>query len=178
MMRQGKLRAGLSPVALLVSAAIIALSIAGCGGGSDGASASGSGSTITTSSLNKEEFIKRASKACQALREDIFEQVSAYLGKHTPEHPNRVQETTVFADMVRAVLLPIIRKEIDAIRELGAPAGDEDEVETMLTTEQEEVDSLAKLKHAVSRFQIERYFAQAAKLFEEYGLNECANGGA
>lgn len=176
-MMRGKLRARFLPAALLVSVAVV-LPIAGCGGGSDGASASGDGPTITTSSLGKEEFIKRASKACQDLREDIFEKAAAYLSKHTPEKPSRAQETAVFADMVRAVLLPIIREEIEAIRELGAPAGDEDEIETMLTTEQEEVDSLAKLKHAVSRFQFERYFVKAAKLFEEYGLSECANGGA
>jgi hypothetical protein len=78
--------------------------------------------------------------------------------------------------MTRAVVVPTIEQEIVAIRKLGAPAGDEEEIEAFLTAEEEGVAQVAKLKKIFSRFQMERYLAPSAKLAFGYGLEECANG--
>jgi hypothetical protein len=78
--------------------------------------------------------------------------------------------------MTRAVVVPTIEQEIVAIRKLGAPAGDEEEIEAFLTAEEEEIAQVAKLKTIFSRFQMKRYLAPSAKLAFEYGLEECANG--
>lgn len=162
---------------ILLSAIVISIAIvAGCGGGGDATGANTSGVTITTSSLSRDEFIAQASKACQRLRKNLLKRVLAYLNQHEKaQNQTRSEETKVFADMTRFVLLPTIRKEMAEIRKLGAPAGDEDEVEAFLDTQQEAVDAVAKLKHIVSRFEIERYFTAAEKLFREYGLDKCAN---
>jgi len=168
---------------MLVLAAMAAVVIAaGCGGGDssgdESVSSTGSGGsavTVATSSLSKQEFVARASKACEHLRKDLFERVLAYINQHEAKNSSRAEETAVFAAMTKAVLLPTIRKEITAIRELGAPSGEEGEVEEMLTSEQEAVDTVANLKHIVSRFEIERYFTESEKLFRAYGLAACAN---
>jgi hypothetical protein len=160
---------------LLLAAIAIAAMVAGCGGSGDSAG-SGSGATVTTSSLSKGEFVAQASKACQRLRKNLLGRVLAYTQQHESKDPSRAEETALFAGMTKVVLLPTIRKELVALRRLGAPAGEEGEVEALIASEQNAVDSIAKLKHIVSRFEIERYFVESAKLFREYGLAGCANG--
>jgi hypothetical protein len=161
---------------LLLAAMVIVAPAAGCGGGGDSASNSSNDPTITTSSLSKDEFVKQASHACQLLRKDIFARALAYTRQRETKKAGRADETALFAAMTKAVVLPTIEKEISRIRQLGAPAGDEDKVSEFLASEQEAVDAISKLPHIASRFQIERYFAPSVKLASEYGLNECANG--
>jgi hypothetical protein len=166
-----------STKALLLVISALALLIAGCGGGSsDESTGAGSGTPVPTSSLSKEEFISQATATCQGLRKNLLENVLAYTEKHEGKNPSRAEETEVFAGMTKAVLLPVIRKELIAIRHLGAPSGDEDEIESFLASEQEAIDSIMNLKHIVSRFEIERYFVPSAKIAREYGLEGCANG--
>lgn len=146
----------------------------GCGGSSD--SSGGDGSTIETSSLSKEEFIEKAGAACQKARENILSKVLRYTKDHESMNATRSQELQVFTGMTKAVVLPIVKTEITAIRNLGAPSGEEDEVEAFVNMEEEETKELAKKKTIVSRFELERYLGPSAKLFREYGLEACANG--
>jgi hypothetical protein len=165
-------------IALLLAGLAIVAMAAGCGG--DGDSTSGADtanrSTVTTSSLGKDEFIEQASRACQQARKNLLERVLVYTQQHESDGQGRSAESETFAGSIKAVLLPTIRKEMAEIRRLGAPAGDEGEVEAFLAAEQEAVDSVARIKRVVSGFQFERYFAKSAKLFREYGLAGCANG--
>jgi hypothetical protein len=162
---------------LLLTAMAIAAAVAGCGGSDDGTSSASGGPTIATSSLSKEEFIKQAGAACQKERKNILEESLAYLQKHEKsKKPSRAEETELFADMTRAVVVPTIEKEIAAIRKLGAPSGDEDEIATFVNAEEDAAGEVAKLKQIVSRFQMERYLAPSAKLARAYGLSACANG--
>jgi hypothetical protein len=162
---------------LAVAVAAIVLTIVGCGGGGDGSSAAGAsgGPTITTSSLNKDEFIAQASKACMRARKDLFEQVLTYQSQHASKGESRAESNEKFADMVHAVLLPTIRTEMAEIRKLGAPEGDEEEVEEFLDSQQEAIDTIAKVKSMASRFVLENYLKESAKLFHAYGLDGCAN---
>lgn len=161
---------------LLTTAMAIAVIVAGCGGGDDSsATGSANGQTVTTSDLSKEEFVKQATDICHRERQDILPKFAAYIEKHEPPHPTKAQETKLFADMFRAVLLTTIEKELNLIRKLGAPEGEEDEVAAILNAEQEAVETAAKVRHIVSRFQIERYFTEAAKLARAYGIGDCGN---
>jgi hypothetical protein len=162
-------------MALFLATAIVVAVAAGCGGSGDSGGESGNGATIKTSSLDKEEFIQQASKACRELKKDILSRVLAYTEEHEPKHPTRAQESAVFAAMTKAVVLPTVEKEIVAIRRLGAPSGDEDEIGTFLASEEEAVKGIHNLDHIVSRFEIERYFSPSAKIAYEYGLEACAN---
>jgi hypothetical protein len=162
---------------LVVLGAVAAL--VGCGsGGGDGAGGSTATSTapaISTSSLSKNEFVAKAEGACQAARKNIWEDATVYLQQHEPKaNPSTYPFT--FAGMVKTVILPIIRSEIAAIRRLGAPAGDEGEVEAFVNSEQEIVAQLAKRKRLSSSIALERSFAPSGKLARTYGLEGCANG--
>jgi alkanesulfonate monooxygenase SsuD/methylene tetrahydromethanopterin reductase-like flavin-dependent oxidoreductase (luciferase family) len=161
----------------LLIAAVAAAFVVGCGGGSDDSSttAAAGGQTIATSSLSKEEFIKKAEAACQRAGEDTFEQVLLYLQGHEKKNATRADEAALFAQMTKAVVIPVVETKIAAIRKLGAPSGDEEEVQAFLSAQEEEIAELSKLTHIVSRFQMERYFTPSTKLGIEYGLDECTN---
>ncbi len=169
-----------------ISAGVLAIAIlaAGCGGGSgdnsgDGSSnggGSGSGgggaTTVTTSSISKAEFIKQATEICHREREDFITRLATYV----QSHPNKGKSSSeFFADSMRAVLLPTIEKELAEIRELGAPAGDEAQIEAFLEAEQQGVNVAKKQKSIKGRFDLERHFVQGAKIAKAYGFPDCGN---
>jgi hypothetical protein len=167
--------ARLTMLFLAMVATVAVATAAGCGGSGDSAVDSGNQTGIKTSSLSKNEFIQQASEDCREQKKDILSRVLTYTKEHEPKHPTRAQETAVFAAMTKAVVLPTVKKEIVAIRHLGAPSGDEDEIGTFLASEEEAVKGILNLDHIVSRFEIERYFGPSAKIAYEYGLEACAN---
>jgi hypothetical protein len=164
-----------SLIFLLASLGTVA-ALAGCGGGGgDGSTAASTAPAISTSSLSKNEFVAKAGGACQAARKSIWEEATTYLQQHEPKAKPSTYPFT-FAGMVKAVILPIIRSEIAAIRRLGAPAGDEGEVEAFVDSEHEIVGQLAKRKRLSSSIALERFFVPSGKLARAYGLDGCANG--
>jgi hypothetical protein len=159
----------------LLIVAALALAVGGCGGSDEEGSASAGGVTIKTSSLSEEEFAEKVSAACSHLKENNLEKVLIYLQSHEKKNQTRADENILFASMTKVVVIPTIEKEMAAIRKLGAPSGDEEEIEAFLASEQQAIDAVTKLKSIVSRFQLERYFAESAKLAREYGIDGCAN---
>lgn len=155
-------------VLALAAAALVA---AGCGGGGD---SSTDASTIAASTLSKAEFLKQANAICKRGRSENFKDFATYIQSHpakTGESPGEQ-----FAKGVQATLLPNIESQIAQIRELGAPAGDVDQVETFLDTLQEKVDVVKRLHNVASRFPIDRIFRPAGDLARAYGLDYCGYG--
>jgi hypothetical protein len=169
----------MAPLAVVV----VIAALAGCGGGSDsGSSSTGSsqassgrqgGSSVKTSSLSKEEFIAQASAACSQERNGLVEEVTAYLEKHESEG---LPDGVAIAKMAKAVLLPTIETEIAAVKKLGAPAGDEEEISSILDTEEREIKEVEQLKRANNIDVIERYFIDSTKQLQAYGfVTACTN---
>jgi ethanolamine utilization protein EutP (predicted NTPase) len=152
---------------LLIAGIAIVAALAGCGGGDD----SGGTESVTTSSLSKAQFIKKASAACRQERRGLVAEASAYLGKHSSDGPRPV----VIADMGKAVMAPTVEAEVAAVRKLGAPAGDEEEVEAMLAADEKGIEEVKDLKEAKSIYQVVRHFYAASELFKAYGFSACTN---
>lgn len=95
---------------------------------------------------------------------------SAYVAKQTAEGQPRPE---AIAEMGKAVMAPTIEREIAAIRRLGAPAGDEEEIEAILETEEEEIKQLTEAKTV---FQLVKRFSESSDMFKEYGFSACTNG--
>ncbi len=70
--------------------------------------------------------------------------------------------------------MPVVEERIAAIRKLGAPAGDEEEVAAMLTGQEEGIEEVKRLKTFVEGDDLRKYFAQSTKTFEDYGLAACS----
>jgi hypothetical protein len=157
---------------MMAAVAAIAASAVGCGGGAGGSTseAQSGGPSIATSSLDKTEFVKKASAACQREREGLPEEASVYLSKHGSKG---LSESVVIANMAKAVMVPTIEAEIAAIRKLGAPAGDEEQIEAILAAQQKALDEVKGLKEAKSIEAILAHFGDANKMLKDYGFTAC-----
>jgi hypothetical protein len=112
----------------LVALAVVAL-VAGCGdedATSDGSSASRSAETVTTSSISKARLIKEGDAICEAGRKKLAAAAEQLFSTPPQEREGRGRE------LVSTVLVPVLKADIARLRELGAPRGDEDQVEAIL----------------------------------------------
>ncbi len=148
---------------VLVAVAALALVAAGCGGGD--------GTEVTTSDLSKAQFVKQADAVCKKGEEQIQEDFVAYAKKHKDLTKPTDSD---YAELIDAVFVPNVNREVEELRDLGAPAGDEEQVEAMLVAREENVAAAeAEPKKLVS--ESSKVFAEASKLAKEYGLKTCGN---
>jgi len=107
-----------------VAAAVLAALVAGCGGGDD--------TTDETVTLTKVAFIKQGDAICKAGNKEIQEGFEEFAKENNlPENKEPSKEQGV--ELVETVLLPSIQQQGEELRELGAPEGDEEQVDAMLT---------------------------------------------
>jgi hypothetical protein len=140
---------------LLGLALVTALVAAGCGGDSDDDS--------TTSSLAKPAWIAKADAICQQGNQEIEQAANEQFGKQEQEPSDeQIQQFT------NETVVPSVQKQIDQIRELGAPSGDEDQVNEILDTVQADID---KAKSATTL--PDEPFANGNALATRYGLKVC-----
>jgi len=155
----------LLPAVLAISAMVV-----GCGADEDsGSPAPSQGASVTTSSLSKEEFIKRAGEACNRARQNTLPELSAYAEKH-----DDVPQEQMLANALREVFVPVVEQEMAAIKRLGAPSGDEEEIEAILAAQQEGIDRAKRLKRVKSAAEFPGYFDAADEKLLDYGLAGCS----
>jgi hypothetical protein len=147
-------------IALLAGVVAAALAVAGCGSGGD---------EVTASSLTKAEFIKKADAACKKSEDQIQADFAAYAKKHKDiTKPTEAD----YAELIDVVLVPNVEQEVEDIRSLGAPSGDEDQVEAMLDALDEGIER-AEDEPKVLISNSTKIFGKASKLAEDYGLKIC-----
>jgi ABC-type lipoprotein release transport system permease subunit len=143
-----KLRAALALTAVVAFGAIAA----GCGS---------SGDDSSTSSLTKAEWIAKADAICQQGNQAIEQAAQQQFGNQRPTAAEVKQFATGTA-------LPKTQDQVDQIKALGAPSGDEDQVNHILDTVQADIDK------AKSSGDIENAtFADGNALAKQYGLKVC-----
>lgn len=174
----------LSSLCTLAIAAAIALAVGGCGGGSDSTTGSGGESTSSTaaggggettvrsSSLSKAEFSEKAAAICTREKTKGLEAMGTYLKQHPGA--TGAAKIELIGEALQKVFLPAVQRQIDQIRALGAPAGDEEEIEAFLSSLQEAVDGASQGTPSNGKFA--QAFASSASLAHEYGLDACAYG--
>lgn len=107
-----------------VAAAVLAALVAGCGGGDE--------TTDESVTLTKVEFIKQGDAICKAGNKEIEEGFEEFAEENDlPENKEPSKEQGV--ELVETVILPSVQQQGEELRELGAPEGDEDQVDEMLT---------------------------------------------
>lgn len=147
----------------VLAAVLAALAIlAGCGdeGG------------VETSALGKAAFIGKANAACERLGENSVTEDSAYQRKSEAEGAS---ESVALAEMAEAVMVPAIEAKAEAIRSLGAPAGDEEKIESILAAEEEATAEIKDLSEVDSIQVIIDYMGEPNVKLYEYGLDACAS---
>jgi ABC-type lipoprotein release transport system permease subunit len=141
------------PVLLLGSVLAVGLIGAGCGGGDD--------DSDTTTSLTKAEWIAKADAICQQGNQEINQAAQQQFGNQKPT-------AAAVQRFATGTALPNTQTQVDKIRALGAPSGDEDQVNEILDTVQADIDK------AKSAGDIEdSTFADGNALAKQYGLKVC-----
>jgi hypothetical protein len=148
----------------LVAVLVIGVCVAGCG-------SSSSTTTETTASISKAEFVKQGNAICAKGNKAQEAETNAYAKKHglkENKEPTKAQQT----EIVETVFVPNIQSQIDAVKALGAPSGEEQQVNAALETSQQTLNK-AKANPALF-FGNENLFAAAGKQLHALGLKECA----
>lgn len=156
---------------LLVVIAAAAI-VEGCGDDESSAGSGGDG-TIETSSLTKAQFIKNAGAICTESNENLLNEINAYIEKHKSPSKSEGEE---MADALRELAVPKVETQIEEIENLGAPAGDEAQIEAFLEAQRHSVKSLAARQSLTLTPGLETVFREPGKLARRYGLDECAYG--
>lgn len=116
------------PAVALVALAALALLVAGCGDDGDGATTPAGDSS---GSISQAEFVEQGNEICGAGNEELASEIDEFAednGLSGSDQPSQDQ----LDELASEVVLPSIAKQIGEIRDLGAPRGQEKEVEAFL----------------------------------------------
>lgn len=151
---------------LLVATCAMAVMAGGCGGeGED---------RLSTSSLTKAQFVKRANTVCGDERAKVLTRIAAY--QEEDGTPGGGEGTAAYDTMAEAVLLPTFNKELDAVTALGAPVGEEEKLEEIVSAQREAIYAAAE-RTTETYQEVERSFTRASELMWDYGLSRCMVSG-
>lgn len=155
-------------MAMLVAVAAIAI-IAGCGGGSDSSS-----TEATTSSLTKAEFLKQGNAICAKGNKEIEEGFEEFQKENQlqKKRPTKAQLT----EAIETIVLPKVRRQIEGVKALAAPSGEEAEVEAITDAAEEALEKGEEDPAALTSEKADP-FAKANKLARDYGLVKCGEEG-
>jgi hypothetical protein len=152
------------PVGVLLFAG---LAVAGCG-----SSSSTTSTTTTTAAISKAEFVAKGNAICVAgekAQEARFEAFAKQHGISEKKEPTKAQQK----ELAEAVLIPNIQSQINAVKALGAPSGEEQQVSSALEASQQALDKVkANPELAFSK---QSPFAAAGKQLHALGLTKCAS---
>jgi hypothetical protein len=164
---------------LALAAGLIA---AGCGDDDDDAAttaatattsvgATGATGAATGEPLAKEEFVAQADAICKESDREIDAEAQEFFPQGG--NPGAAEEEA----FVSEVLVPRVQEQIDGIRALTPPEGDEDEVTAILDAAQEGIDQLEQDPSAITGAGSgPDPFAEANRLARDYGLKVCGQG--
>lgn len=159
-------------------AATLGLLVAGCGSSSSSSSTGASGASGTSGAqgpaLSKSQFLAQGNAICakgdkeiNAAGKKVFSQGQA---------PSQATQEKFVTDTV----IPNIQSQIDAIKSLSPPSGDEDQVSAITDAAQSALDKVKADPTLITQSQSGSQsdpFAEANKLANAYGLNKCGSGG-
>jgi hypothetical protein len=153
--------------ALLAAAAVVAILVAGCGGGSD--------STGSTSSLTKAEFVKQGNAICAKGNKAIEEGFENWV-KENHLKQNQQPTKAELAAVSEEVLIPNVQTELEEIRALGLPSEGGGEADKLLKAAEKGLEE-GEEDPSVLANESSGTFAEANKLAREFGLVKCGEEG-
>ncbi len=129
---------------------------AGCGGDDDGGDAP-----------TPAEFIGQADKICAASNARIDKQAAKVFDSGRPSKA----EQRAFAE---DVVIPETRGQVDGVRDLTPPEGDEDRITEIIDSADEGIATIQSDPTVLT--QGRDPLAEATKLAAEYGMKDCGRG--
>jgi hypothetical protein len=154
-----------TPLFAIAALLIVGLAAAGCG-----SSSSSSSSTSTTAAITKAAFLKQGNAICKKGNQEINAEGKKVFSK--TKKPTQAQMT----QFATATLIPHIQAEISGIKALGAPKGDEAQVNAMVASAQSALDQ-GKKNPTLLVSNNSNLFKHTNQLTNAYGLTVCGGGG-
>jgi hypothetical protein len=148
-------------IGLLAALVALALIVAGCGSSSD----------ETTASISKAEFTKQGNAICKAGNEETNEGFENFGKEHNLQ--NKEPSEAQFEEISETVLIPSVSSQIKEVRALGAPEGEEGEVEEFLTHAEEALEEVEEEPSLISAEGKEEPFYTVNKEAATLGLAAC-----
>jgi hypothetical protein len=186
----------------LIAVAAVGATLWGCGGDSSSSTtAASNGGTATTenggggangpvgatsktegsssaktegSSQAKTEFVDQANAICKEGKKKGLGEIKTYVKAHPPSAGSSTEaKVALLGEALRTVFLPEVQNQVDEIRALGLPQGEEGQVEAILDAMEEGVEASSK---SSTGLKLGLNFERSAELAREYGLDSCAYG--
>lgn len=154
-------------IGLLVAIVAIAAVVAGCG-------SSSSETTETTASISKAEFLKQGNAICAAGNKEINKGFEEFAKKANLGHkkPSEAQ----FEELTETVFSPSVSRQIDEVRALGAPEGEEAKIEKFLGNAEAALEELEEEPSLIGKEGKEEPFFTVNKEAAAIGLTACGGG--
>jgi hypothetical protein len=150
-------------IAAFLGVVVVAAIVAGCGGSSSDSSSTATSSGEGSSSLSKAGFVKQGDALCSKNNTVIAKEAE----KFTPgagANAGAAEE-----ELVRGVFAPGIDRQAEEISSLGAPSGEEAEVEAIA----EAIEAGAQRAEENPSSFGKGAFAEASELARAYGFKVC-----
>jgi hypothetical protein len=155
--RKGRNLAGAT---LVLPATIVAL--VGCGG---------SGGSESTSSLTKAEFLKKGNAICAKGSEEINKAYEKFSREHVAG--GKTPSEALLDEAAAEIVLPVRVREVRQLRALGAPSGQEEHVDEMLTAWEEGIEKGEEDPNSLRKAGPEFAFHKSYSMGIDYGLTKC-----
>jgi hypothetical protein len=149
-------------VLLLFSLAVAAVA-SGCGD-------SGSSTADTTAGISKAEFTKQANAICAETNQELIK-ISEEFSKENPSEGKPLTDAQV--SELAKLALPTVARQVEELRALGVPAGEEEKVDAIFSAAEEAVAKGEEDPAAIYGAD-GGAFAKANRLATEYGLDRCS----
>jgi hypothetical protein len=145
----------LGPLALVFALALLGV---GCGGSED--------------PPTKAEFTKEATAICRHSDNAEYAAKVAYGKKHEDEiHTVGIKS---FTKSSNATVLPMVGEEAEELEDLGAPEGDEQQIEAFIADIEKGIERVEEDPSLSEEFGFKNAFEDANKRIAKYGVKECA----
>jgi hypothetical protein len=148
--------------ALFAGVLAIAAVAAGCGSSDDSGS---------TASLSKAQFVKQGNAICRKGNAKIEAEFEEFADDHHLQE-NKKPSKPVLEEATEEILVPWISNQVEEIRALGTPEGDEGEVDEILSGAEEAVEE-ARAEPATFAEGESAKLKEVNKEAREYGLTVC-----
>jgi hypothetical protein len=143
------------PATPLLAALALALAVLGCG--------DGDGANLKTAQVSKAAFVEDLEAVCARSYERRKRRFMAFV-RGKDDLLSDPQELRRFAD---TVLLPVRRRQVKELWALGAPSGDEDEVEDILEAYERGIEEMEVDPETIGAT------VEGDELAELYGVKSC-----
>jgi len=140
--------------------------VSGCGGDDD----EGGFSPVVSDSVSKVDFLRQADEICHSTESQIEAAADDLVTSEKDPTPEEVKEVAL------GIVVPALEAEVAAIGALGAPEGDEEQVQAILDATQAGIDEIEADPQALMDGPPDS-LAEAEQLARRYGSQQCGLAG-